>query len=81
MDIDVEVLDARGRPAPRADAAPPPRWLGRALALVSGFTSFVAHAGGPPIGFYMLPLRLSPVRFTATMAVFFAVIVALEMVL
>jgi uncharacterized membrane protein YfcA len=59
---------------PRADAPPPPPAKGFFLATVSGFTSFVAHAGGPPIGFYMLPLQLSPLRFTATMAVFFAVI-------
>lgn len=59
---------------PRADAPPPPRAAGRLLAAVSGFTSFVAHAGGPPMGFYLLPLKLDPVRFTATMAVFFAAI-------
>lgn len=59
---------------PKADAPPPARWKGVALGTVSGFTSFVAHAGGPPIGFYVLPLRLAPVVFTATMAVFFAAI-------
>ena len=56
----------------KADAPPPPRWVGFCFATVSGFTSFVAHAGGPPIGFYVLPLRLPPLRFVATMAVFFA---------
>jgi hypothetical protein len=59
---------------PKADGPPPSRWLGRVLATASGFTSFVAHAGGPPIGFYVLPMRLSPIVFSATMAVFFAVI-------
>ena len=59
---------------PRADAPPPPRWLGALLAMASGFTSFVAHAGGPPLHAYLLPLKLSPVRFAATSAVFFAVI-------
>lgn len=59
---------------PRADAPPPARWLGRVLAVISGFTSFVAHAGSPPVGFYVLPLKLPPVRFTATMAVYFAAI-------
>lgn len=59
---------------PHADAPPPSRAAGFFFATVSGFTSFVAHAGGPPIGFYLLPLKLSPVRFTATMAVFFAAI-------
>lgn len=59
---------------PRADAPPPSRPLGFALGAVSGFTSFVAHAGGPPVAFYVLPLRLSPVVFAATMSVFFAAV-------
>lgn len=59
---------------PRADAPPPPRWLGIVLGVVSGFTSFVAHAGGPPLGFYVMPLKLPPLVFAATMSVFFAAI-------
>lgn len=59
---------------PRADAPPPPRWLGWLLGVASGFTSFVAHAGAPPINAYVLPLRLPPLVFSATMAVFFAVV-------
>lgn len=59
---------------PRADAPPPPRPLGFALGIASGFTSFVAHAGSPPISAYVLPLRLPPVTFAATMAVFFAAV-------
>ncbi|WP_425261190.1 sulfite exporter TauE/SafE family protein [Rubrivivax sp. RP6-9] len=59
---------------PRADAPPPPRWLGFLLGTVSGFTSFVAHAGSPPVAFYVLPLRLPPVVYAGTMAVFFAAV-------
>lgn len=59
---------------PRADAPPPPRWLGFGLGIASGFTSFVAHAGAPPVSAYVLPLRLPPMIFTATMATFFAVV-------
>lgn len=59
---------------PRADAPPPPRWLGWLLGATSGFTSFVAHAGGPPVSFYVLPLKLPPMVFTATMSVFFAAV-------
>ena len=59
---------------PKANSPPPPRWLGAVLTATSGFTSFIAHAGGPPISAYMIPLRLSPVKFTATMAFFFFVI-------
>jgi len=56
---------------PKADSAPPPRWLGAILTTTSGFTSFVAHAGGPPISAYVIPLKLSPLVFTATMAFLF----------
>lgn len=59
---------------PKVDSAPPPKWLGAILTATSGFTSFIAHAGGPPVNAYMIPLRLSPVKFTATMAFFFFVI-------
>ncbi len=59
---------------PQADSPPPPRWLGALLTATSGFTSFIAHAGGPPINAYVIPMRLSPVKFTATMAFFFFVI-------
>jgi uncharacterized protein len=65
---------------PRADAPPPPRWWGFVLGTTSGFTSFVAHAGGPPVNFYVLPMKLTPVVFTATMAVFFAVVNAAKWV-
>ena len=56
---------------PRADSPPPPRWLGALLTATSGFTSFIAHAGGPPINAYVIPLKLKPVLFTGTMAFFF----------
>jgi hypothetical protein len=59
---------------PRPDSPHPPKWLGAILTAISGFTSFVAHAGGPPINAYVLPLRLAPVTFAATMSVFFFVI-------
>ena len=59
---------------PKADSAPPPKWLGAILTATAGFTSFIAHAGGPPISAYVIPLRLSPLKFTATMAFFFFVI-------
>ena len=56
---------------PRPGSAPPPRWLGAVLVAIGGFTSFIAHAGGPPVNAYVIPLRLSPVRFTATLAFFY----------
>ena len=59
---------------PKPDSLPPPRWLGALLSITTGFTSFIAHAGGPPISAYVIPLRLSPIKFTATMAFLFFVI-------
>ncbi|MBB1074911.1 sulfite exporter TauE/SafE family protein [Rhodoferax sp. 4810] len=59
---------------PKPDSPPPPKWLGAVLTATAGFTSFIAHAGGPPVNAYVIPMRLSPVRFTATMAFFFFVI-------
>lgn len=56
---------------PSADSPPPPRWVGAILTATSGFTSFIAHAGGPPINAYVIPMKLRPVMFTGTMAFFF----------
>jgi uncharacterized protein len=56
---------------PRVDSPPPPRWVGAVLTTTAGFTSFVAHAGGPPVNAYVIPMRLTPPVFAATMAVFF----------
>jgi uncharacterized membrane protein YfcA len=59
---------------PRRDAPPPPRAVGFLLGIAGGFTSFVAHAGSPPLAAYVLPLRMEPLRYTATMAVLFGAI-------
>ena len=60
--------------APRAGAPAPAAWVGRVSATAAGFTSFVAHAGGPPLIAYLLPMKMAPRVLSATMAVFFAVI-------
>jgi uncharacterized membrane protein YfcA len=57
---------------PRPGSAPAPRWLGAVLTTASGFTSFVAHAGGPPVNAYVVPMRLPPAAYAASMAMFFA---------
>ncbi|HEX8176472.1 MAG TPA: sulfite exporter TauE/SafE family protein [Pyrinomonadaceae bacterium] len=46
---------------------------------VSGFTSFVAHAGGPPVMVYMLPQRLDKVTFVATVNLFFMIVNAVKL--
>ena len=42
---------------------PPSRARGAFWGMVSGYTSFVAHAGGPPFQMYALPLGLHPREF------------------
>ena len=49
----------------------PTRPTGVVLAMTSGFTSFLAHAGAPPINAYLLGLNLAPLRFTSTLTVLF----------
>ena len=39
---------------------------------VSGYTSFVAHAGSPPFQVYMMPQRLPPQIYAGTATMFFA---------
>ena len=41
---------------------------------LAGFTSFIAHAGGPPLNMYLLRRPLDRTAFVATTAVFFAVV-------
>ncbi|MEO7496154.1 MAG: sulfite exporter TauE/SafE family protein [Massilia sp.] len=46
---------------------------------VSGFTSFLAHAGGPPAMVYMLPQRLDKTRYVATISIFFMFVNAIKL--
>lgn len=45
---------------------------GSVWGVVAGFTSTLAHAGGPPANIYLLPLKLDKTIFVGTMVVFFA---------
>jgi len=38
---------------------------------VSGVTSFVAHAGGPPVSVYLLPLKLEKSTYVGTVVILF----------
>ena len=62
--------------AERRGAVPaPPRStpiLGAACGVAAGFTSQIAHAGGPPFQIYVLPKRLPRDEFVGTNALFFA---------
>lgn len=46
--------------------------VGRISGLVAGFTSFLAHAGGPPLNYYLIPLKLPRAQYLATAVIFFA---------
>ena len=47
--------------------------------MVSGVTSTIAHAGGPPLSVYLLPQRLEKRTLVGTTVVFFAVINAVKL--
>jgi uncharacterized protein len=47
---------------------------------ISGFTSFVSHAGAPPYQVYVLPLGRTKAVFAGTSTIAFAVINAVKLV-
>ncbi len=60
----------RRAPPPRPESAAPASFWGS----LAGYTSFVAHAGGPPFQVYTLPLGLDPRILTGTSVAFFAIV-------
>lgn len=62
-------------------AAAPERPVAATLwGTLSGYSSFVAHAGGPPFQIYTLPLRLDPLSYTGTSTRFFAIMNAIKVI-
>lgn len=63
------------------DRAPQPHNVakGSFWAVVTGFTSFVSHAGGPPFQVYAAPLRLAPRILAGTTVIAFAIINAAKL--
>lgn len=59
---------------------PPGRAAGAFWGAVSGFTSTLAHAGGPPFAVYMLAQKVDKSLFVGTSAVFFMVVNYLKLV-
>lgn len=57
-----------------APATTPAMAPGTAWGALSGFTSMIAHAGGPPFQIYVMPQRLAPAVYVGTNAIFFAAI-------
>jgi len=60
--------------SPLDQGTPRGRALGTACGMLAGFTSFVAHAGGNPMKFYLLPQRLDKRVFVGTHVMFFFII-------
>jgi uncharacterized protein len=71
-----EVL-GRGRLRPPAR---PRTWLGALCGAISGFTSTIAHAGGPPAALYLLPLRLDKTVFVGSTVIFFGLVNLMKLV-
>jgi len=53
---------------------------GRVLGALAGFTSTLAHAGGPPVAIYMLPQNLPRDLFVGTTVLFFTVVNLVKLV-
>jgi uncharacterized membrane protein YfcA len=68
----------RGRHAVTPHAADIPR--GAFWGTVSGFTSFVSHAGAPPYQMYVLPQRLDKMIYAGTTTILFAIVNAVKLV-
>ena len=49
-------------------------WVGALAGVAAGFTSQIAHAGGPPFQLWVLPRRLARDVLVGTTAIFFAVV-------
>jgi uncharacterized membrane protein YfcA len=49
----------------------PPEGAGWFWGMLSGFTSFITHAGSPPVMVYLVPQRLEKDAFIATSLIFF----------
>ncbi|PZW51139.1 hypothetical protein C8P66_101359 [Humitalea rosea] len=61
----------RRTPPPKAE---PSNLRGGFWGLCSGFTSTIAHAGGPPVAVYLYPLGLERQQLAATTVVFFGLV-------
>lgn len=59
---------------------PMPARLGPVVGAVSGFTSFIAHAGGTPVQVFLLAQNLDKTLYVGTTVVFFTVINYIKLV-
>jgi len=67
-------------PKPKKEAGRPSTLAGLFWGFVSAFTSTLSHAGGPPFAIYVLPQRMSKMRFVGTSTLFFALVNYMKLV-
>ena len=58
----------------------PTKFKGYFWSSIAGYTSFLIHAGNPPMNFYMLPLKLDKISFIGTMTLAFLVINVVKLI-
>ncbi len=59
-------------------AAPRKTWHAALAGTVSGFTSMVAHSGGPPLAVYLLRLGLAKEVYVGTNTIYFIIVNAIK---
>jgi hypothetical protein len=52
----------------------PRNWHGLLAGTITGFSSALAHTGGPPVSIYLLMQRVTPAVFIGTSALFFFIL-------
>jgi uncharacterized protein len=65
------VVERGGRISASSNSPP---WVGTLFGVATGFTSQIAHAGGPPFQMWVMPRKLNRDTFVGTSAIFFAVV-------
>lgn len=73
-------LDLWLRRRAAGDVRGPQRFKGWFWGTLTGFTSFIAHAGAPPYQVYMLPQRLPRMVYAGTTTLLFAVLNLVKLV-
>jgi uncharacterized protein len=72
----LNLLIRRAKPVPKEPKVAPGLFWG----MLTGFTSFVSHAGAPPYQVYVQPLGLAKAVFAGTTTVLFAYINAIKLI-
>ena len=57
---------------------PLPEWCGVLTGSIAGFTSFVSHAGGPPVAIYLLSRGIGKTEYQASTVLLFALVNVLK---